>query len=138
MGLIYLDSCICIYATEQNARDYQQALEAIASRPDLQFAISHLVMAECLVGPLKTGNSFMAQDYEALFQRLIILELNETIYRHAAQLMAGNRLKMPDALHLACAQFHGCEALWTNDNRLSQLSGGLAVSILSNPTTTDP
>ena len=85
------------------------------------------------MGPLKSGNSFMAPDYEALFQRLIILELNEAIYRHAAQLMAGNRIKMPDALHLACAQFHGCEALWTNDNRLTHVSGGLAVAILSVP-----
>ena len=88
------------------------------------------------MGPLKTGNSFLAQDYEALFQRLMVLDLTEAVYRQAAQLVAGHKLKMPDALHLACAQFHGCEALWTNDNRLTHLSGGLAVSILSDVTPT--
>ena len=48
----------------------------------------------------------------------------------AAELRARFNLKTPDALHLAAAQCHGCEALWTHDNRLDQASRGLATILL--------
>ncbi|MFM1976234.1 MAG: hypothetical protein RL145_1080 [Pseudomonadota bacterium] len=130
MGLIYLDSCICVYAIESASRFHGNVIKALASQPEAQFAVSHLVMAECLVGPLKSGNSFVVQDYEALFKRVAILELNEAVFRQAAHTRSHGNLKMPDALHLACAQFHGCSALWTNDERLAEASGGLAESIV--------
>lgn len=130
MGLIYLDSCICVYAIESASRFHGNVIKALASQPEAQFAVSHLVMAECLVGPLKSGNSFVVQDYEALFKRVAILELNEAVFRQAALIRSHGNLKMPDALHLACAQFHGCSALWTNDERLAEASGGLAESII--------
>ncbi|MCA3696948.1 PIN domain-containing protein [Aquidulcibacter sp.] len=130
MGLIYLDSCICVYAIESASRFHGNVIKALASQPEAQFAVSHLVMAECLVGPLKSGNSFVVQDYEALFKRVAILELNEAVFRQAAHIRSHGNLKMPDALHLACAQFHGCSALWTNDERLAEASGGLAESIV--------
>ncbi len=130
MGLIYLDSCICVYAIESASRFHRNVIKALARHPEAQFAVSHLVMAECLVGPLKSGNSFVVQDYEALFKRVVVLDLNEAVFRQAAQIRAQGNLKMPDALHLACAQFHGCTALWTNDERLADVSGGLAESIV--------
>ena len=130
MGLIYLDSCICVYAIESASRFQGTIIKALARHPDAQFAVSHLVMAECLVGPLKNGNSFVVQDYEALFKRVAVLDLNEAVFRQAAQIRAQGNLKMPDALHVACAQFHGCTALWTNDERLTEVSGGLAESIV--------
>jgi uncharacterized protein len=130
MGLIYLDSCICIYAVEQASVFHDQVISALKANSEKQFAISPLVIAECLVGPLKSGNSFVAQDYEALFARLTVLDLNEAVFRQAAQIRERNQLKMPDALHLACAQFHGCDALWTNNDRLNLASGGLATSVI--------
>lgn len=130
MELIYLDSCICVYAIESASRFHGNVIKALASQPEAQFAVSHLVMAECLVGPLKSGNSFVVQDYEALFKRVAILDLNEAVFRQAAHIRSHGNLKMPDALHLACAQFHGCSALWTNDERLAEASGGLAESIV--------
>ena len=130
MGLIYLDSCICVYAIESASRFHGNVIKALARHPEAQFAVSHLVMAECLVGPLKSGNSFVVQDYEALFKRVVVLDLNEAVFRQAAQIRAQGNLKMPDALHVACAQFHGCTALWTNDERLTEVSGGLAESIV--------
>ncbi|MCZ8281790.1 MAG: PIN domain-containing protein [Aquidulcibacter sp.] len=130
MGLIYLDSCICVYAIESASRFHGNVIKALARHAEAQFAVSHLVMAECLVGPLKSGNSFVVQDYEALFKRVVVLDLNEAVFRQAAQIRAQGNLKMPDALHLACAQFHGCTALWTNDERLADVSGGLAESIV--------
>jgi len=49
------------------------------------------------------------------------------VYDGAAELRARYGLRTPDALHLACAQHHGCQALWTNDDRLARASHGLAV-----------
>ncbi|MBC7648600.1 MAG: type II toxin-antitoxin system VapC family toxin, partial [Vitreoscilla sp.] len=54
-----------------------------------------------------------------------------TIFLQAAMLRARFGLKTPDALHLACAQHHGCTALWTNDERLAQAGHGLARSVLT-------
>ena len=138
MGLIYLDSCIVIYALEPASALHETVLLKIAAAPNDVFAISHLVIAECLAGPLRIGNSFLLQDYERFFHRVKVLELNEAIFRQGAHLVARGRLKMPDALHVACAQYHGCDALWTNDHRMSQASGGLAVSVIPHPTTPPP
>ena len=49
---------------------------------------------------------------------------------HAAMLRARWGLKTPDAVHLACAQHHGCDALWTNDDRLARASHGMASDVL--------
>jgi predicted nucleic acid-binding protein len=63
---------------------------------------------------------------------LVSLDLPEQVYLQAAQLRARFGLKTPDALHLACAQYHRCDALWTNDDRLAQASQGLALRIVAN------
>jgi len=36
---------------------------------------------------------------------------------------------MPDALHLAIAQYHGCDAFWTNDGRLQRVVADYAVNV---------
>jgi uncharacterized protein len=66
----------------------------------------------------------------ALFEQFAALAMPEAVYLQAAQLRAHFAIRTPDALHLACAQHHGCEALWTNDDRLMQASHGLARNIL--------
>jgi uncharacterized protein len=66
------------------------------------------------------------QDYETFFGKTCVLDMPEPVFRQAAHIRAAANLKMPDALHLACAQVHGCEALWTNDDRMAQVSVGLA------------
>jgi uncharacterized protein len=127
---MYLDSCICIYAVERSSRHHEEVMSAIESQPDMKLAISDLVMAECLVGPLRSGDSFLLRDFEEFFKRTINLELTHLVYRQAAQIRSASTLKMPDALHLACAQFHNCDALWTNDDRLDGVSRGLAQRVI--------
>ncbi|MGZ8218835.1 type II toxin-antitoxin system VapC family toxin [Methylomagnum sp.] len=54
----------------------------------------------------------------------------ETVFLRAARLRAAYpSLKTPDALHLACAQRHGCSAFWTRDDRLWRVTGNFAVNI---------
>jgi uncharacterized protein len=130
MGLIYLDACLLIYAIEDHPVWALDVRAALKNEPDARFAVSPLIKMECLVKPLKTGDIAMQRRYEAGLNQFVQLPMTEQIFLQAAMLRARFGLKTPDALHLACAQHHGCTALWTNDDRLAQAGHGLARNIL--------
>ncbi|MEO6080479.1 MAG: type II toxin-antitoxin system VapC family toxin [Steroidobacteraceae bacterium] len=130
MGLIYLDTCLLIYTIENDTRRAPAVVAAMAGQEAAQFAVSPLVKMECLVKPMKQADLSLQKRYETGLSRFVQLPLPERVFLHAAQLRARFNLKTPDALHLACAQHHGCAALWTNDDRLAQSSHGLAVNVL--------
>ena len=129
MGLIYLDSCLVIYLVERDPVRAPQVRQAIAENPDSSFAISALVRLECLVHPLRTGDERLKRLYDGALDRLHSLTLSDDVYVLAASLRARHGLKTPDALHLACARHYGCEALWTNDDRLAMAAPALTRSI---------
>ena len=131
MGLIYLDACLLIFLIERHAHWGGQVADAMARAPNARFGISPLVKCECLVGPIRRGDPVLEQAYRELFGFFVSLAMPEAVYLQAAQLRARFTLRTPDALHLACAQHHRCEALWTNDNRLAQASHGLARNVLN-------
>jgi predicted nucleic acid-binding protein len=130
VGLIYLDACLLIYLTEQHARWGGPVADAMVRAQDARFGISPLVKCECLVGPIKRGDAVLRRAYMNLFDRFTLLEMPEPVYLQAAELRGRFGVRTPDALHLACAQHHGCAALWTNDDRMAQVSHGLAANIL--------
>lgn len=90
------------------------------------FAISPLVIMECLVGALRTGNERLQDIYRQAFDPLMLVPLGVPVFQRAARLRAEHRLKTPDAIHLAAALEHGCDELWTNDDRLSRAAGSFA------------
>jgi uncharacterized protein len=130
LGLIYLDTCLLIYATERDPVFGERTLAALAVKPDAPFAISPLVKLECLVKPIKNGDLVLQRHYEMAMAQLVQLSLPEQVFLAAAQLRARFNLRTPDALHLACAQHHRCDALWTNDDRLAEAGHGLARNVL--------
>jgi predicted nucleic acid-binding protein len=127
VGLIYLDSCVMVYLVERN-RDWSAALDkAIAGLgADDVLCISPIVKAECLVAPLKRKDGRLLDLYARHFDGLGVLDIDEPVWLQAAGIRARTSLKLPDALHLACAQRHGCSGLWTNDTRLHVAGGGIA------------
>lgn len=130
MGVIYLDSCLLVYAVEDDpvfGPTTKQRLAQAADTEDAVLAISPLVRLECLVGPMKSGDRSLRLRYERALSLLRLLDMPPAVYDGAAELRARYGLRTPDALHLACAQHHGCRALWTNDDRLARASHGLAV-----------
>ena len=131
MGVIYLDSCLVIYAVEHDPLFGKTIRDAMSRFGQHQFAISSLVKLECLVKPLKSGDVVLQRYFEAALSELTLLEMSEPVFIIAAQLRARFGLKTPDALHLACAQHHECSALWTNDDRLAQSGHGLARNYMS-------
>lgn len=130
MGLIYLDACLVIYLAERHPTWSKPVAHAMAKARNARFGISPLVKMECLVGPIKRTDPVLEQVYAGVFDTLVSLSMPESVYLQAAELRARFGLKSPDALHLACAQHHRCDELWTNDNRLAQASHGLARKIL--------
>lgn len=131
MGLIYLDACLVIYLVERHALWGEPITGKLAGASGARFGISPLVKCECMVGPLKRGDPVLEQAYIDLFEKLLPFEMPEAVYLQAARLRARFGLRTPDALHLACAQRHRCDALWTNDERLTRASHGLAVNIFA-------
>jgi predicted nucleic acid-binding protein len=130
LGLIYLDACLVIYLVERHSRWGEAVAAAIARAEESRFGVSPLVKCECLVGPIKRGDPVLQRAFMGLFGKLAALDMPEPVYLQAAQLRGHFGLKTPDALHLACAQHHGCDALWTNDDRLLEASHGLASNVL--------
>lgn len=131
MSPIYLDACILIYACELHPTFSPMVRRALARHEETPFAISPLTRMECLVRPVREANTGLQQYYEEVLDRLISLPMNDRVFELALQLRARQGLKTPDALHLACAQTHGCQALWTNDDRLAAAGRGLAVNVLA-------
>ena len=124
--MIYLDACLLIYLIERHALWGAPVADAIARAGETRFGISPLVKCECLVGPLKRGDPVLERAYTEIFEVLVSLAMPEPVFLQAAQLRARFTLRTPDALHLSCAQYHQCVALWTNDDRLAHASHGLA------------
>ncbi|MFP5461381.1 MAG: type II toxin-antitoxin system VapC family toxin [Gammaproteobacteria bacterium] len=131
MSLIYLDTCLLIYLVEQDPVFSSRIAEAIEREPAASFAISPLVRMECLVRPLRDGNLVIQRRFEHAFDTLVMLDIPAAVFDEAGVLRARFGLRTPEAMHLACAQHHGCQALWTNDDRLARASLGLARSITS-------
>jgi predicted nucleic acid-binding protein len=119
---VYLDACIAIYYVERNPALFP-AIEASllpADGPGPRIAYSDLVRLECRVSPLRRGDQALLARFDAFFNvpgRLAIA-LDAPVFDSATQLRATHRLKTPDALHLAAAIRGGCDAFWTNDDRL--------------------
>jgi predicted nucleic acid-binding protein len=130
LGLIYLDACLLIYAFESHPQYGSVVRDRLAAAPSESLAISPLVHLECLGGPMKSGNLVLQRYYETGLARLVQLPLTHEVFLQAARARAQFGLKTPDAIHLCAAQHHGCEALWTHDDRLASAAGPLAVNVL--------
>lgn len=128
MGIVLVDTCLVIDAFEDHPLHGARVRQAFGGQAGL--AVSPLVKLECLVGPMRSGNLALQRYYEEGLAQFQLLDMPEQVYLLAAALRARFSLKTPDALHLATAQFHGCRALWTNDDRLATASCGLAVNLL--------
>jgi predicted nucleic acid-binding protein len=85
---------------------------------------------ECLVKPLRQRDEALRAAYEAELGGLQMLEMVADLFGLAAELRAQHGMKTPDALHAACALRHGCDELWTNDQRFSLLGSRVRVRLV--------
>lgn len=130
MSRVYLDSCVLIYRVEGAEPSRGSSDGALMSLGSSKAYISPLVRMECLVKPIRLNDSGLRAMYEGLLSVFDLLPLSAEVFDLATELRALHRLKTPDALHAACAIHHGCDQIWTNDDRLRHLSGRIAVRII--------
>jgi predicted nucleic acid-binding protein len=118
------------YAIENHPAFGARVLKTLAREKPGRFVISPLTSLECLVQPIRTGDVVLQSRYQDALANIEEWALPTPVFLQAAQLRARFNLKTPDSLHLAYAQFHGCSALWTNDERLAAAGRGLVRNIL--------
>lgn len=129
--MIYVDSCLVIFAVERDDDLGRRTREAL-TRPATPLAISPLVLLESLVGPLRDPDTAARSRMMDALSSFELVPVDTEAYLDAARLRARHRgLATVDALHLAAARAAGCTALWTNDSRLASASGGFAVDVVA-------
>lgn len=132
--IVYLDSNIVIYAVEDppiwGARALTR-LAALRTNGDT-LMISDLTRMECLVGPLKTGDTAVENDYRAFFaaSAMQIVAITAAVCDRAALIRATDNFKPMDSLQLSAAVTHGANHFLTNDTRLNSFTG-LPIEVLN-------
>jgi|MTBAKSStandDraft_2_1061841.scaffolds.fasta_scaffold66771_2 predicted nucleic acid-binding protein len=127
---VYLDTNIFIYAFEgypAHVSFLQELFTAIDEGKFVSFT-SELTLAELLVKPLIDKKNQLAESYINTLQTtssLVLLPVTRGILITAAKIRSeyNRHLKLPDAIHLASAQQHGCETFLSNDRQLALFKG---------------
>ncbi len=130
--LVYLDTCIVIYAVEGQALFQQRAQAHIADLETVghRFIVSDLTHGECLVHPLGRGDAALLLGYQRFFlsRSLSTKSLTPSIYDRAARIRgqyrydSGRIYGLIDSIHLSAAIEFGCNRLLTNDTRLNNFA----------------
>ena len=122
---ICLDTAPVIYSVEKIVPYWELMIPLweSARKNDLQLVGSELLLLETLVKPLQQSNKRL----ETLFMKLLTTSdiqlepISADILQLAAQLRATNKLKTPDAIHLATAIHLKSDFFITNDKRLATI-----------------
>jgi predicted nucleic acid-binding protein len=128
--VIYVDSCLVIYAVERDDAIGDRVRDALATAVT-PVATSPLAVLEALVKPMRDGDAEAQLRMWSAFDAFELLPAEPDAYLDAALLRARHRgLRTADALHLGIARQAGCRSFWTNDARLEAASGGLAIEVI--------
>lgn len=136
-GRIVVDSAPIIYLLEDHAvfaPRYAPLFER-AEAQHYELVISTVTLAEVLTGPLRVGDSALAETYRAALTSpptWRVVDLDASIAHRAAQIRARSRLRLPDAVQMATALETSSIALVTHDrdfssSALDALSAGVTV-----------
>jgi predicted nucleic acid-binding protein len=129
---LYLDTNIVIDTGEQNPifgpKTRNRLATARAAGDTLM--ISDLTRMECLVGPLKSGDTSVEADFHTFFGVTSVVAITAAVCDGAAHIRATYNCKPMDALQLAAAVEHGAVTFLTADAHLGSFIG-LTVEVLS-------
>jgi predicted nucleic acid-binding protein len=122
---VFWDTMVHAYWLEDHKKLSQQ-VQLIHSRMESRGDVlcsSLLVLAELLVGPLRTGDAAAADLIEQYFRSpaVTLLSFTPRAARLFAELRARQGLKPVDALHLSLAAAAGVDIFLTNDHRLQKI-----------------
>nr|VFK78968.1 MAG: Predicted nucleic acid-binding protein, contains PIN domain [Candidatus Kentron sp. SD] len=121
---IYFDSNLFIYLVEK-IEPYAAILREIvraAEGQKLTITTSDLTLSEVLVKPMERKNLTQQHAFLSVLRyapRLERLAISQEILIRAAGIRAEYKsLKLPDAIHMATAQWASCNDFLTNDERI--------------------
>jgi predicted nucleic acid-binding protein len=131
--IVCLDTNILIYLIEGDPSWMAKAdarVAAIRAAGDT-VAVCDATRLECLLKPLKAGDSATVANYRAFFASPLVrmLPVTSATWEQAAQLGATFNFKALDSLHLATAVEHGCGLFLTADAQLGRCTA-ISVEIL--------
>jgi len=133
--MICLDANCVIYLIEKNSHWGPKVVARLAAATTAgdTLAVCDLARAECLIGPLRSGDAAVLADYQRFFASATVkmLPLTAMVCERAAEVRVASamKIKLPDALHLAAAIVHGCGLFLTNDAQLARCTA-IPVEIL--------
>ena len=110
-------------------------LAALIGAREVEAFTCELALAEALVVPYRRGDSrliTLSQDFIRSRDGLTVSPVTRGDFLAAAAERAGSSLKLPDAVHLAVARRHRCDAFVTNDLDFARLTG-MGVLFLNDP-----
>lgn len=98
-GVVYIDTAPLIYSVEKHP-EYESTLRplwAASKSGEIQVLTSELALLETLVGPLKQGDSVLADVYTELLTatEMRLLPITLDVLRDAARLRADTNIKPP-------------------------------------------
>lgn len=122
-ALVQIDAAPVIYVLERHpkfAPRFQPLFDRHAAG-DILFAVSTLVIAEVLTGPLGAGEEALARRYRAVMDSWQVVTLTAEIAESAARFRASLKLKLADAIQVASALAVGADALVTHDRDFARV-----------------
>ncbi len=116
----YLDSNAVIAIIESQSKLSNSQLSFIKGIDDgsVDCVSSDLALAECLVLPLRQKDEKKLADMLIFFSEgdvLPIIPFTRKLFIRAAEIRAVSNVKMPDALHIACADVTNCTVFMSAD-----------------------
>lgn len=122
-----IDTSPIIYFVEAHPR-YDAIVTSIFEHIDkgeLVGITSVVSLTEVLVQPLLRGNTYLQHQYRNLLlnsRNFHTLPIDHEAAEVAANIRSRYRVRTPDAIQIAVALVHGCEAFVTNDGALQRVS----------------
>lgn len=125
---VYVDSNIFIYLVDGDDDTRRRALSALEEldRQNANLLTSELTIAECTIAPIRDRRPDIVAAFHGLLEDPKIVELapiTRDTLKLAANMAAGLRLKLPDAIHVATAEALSCSVFLTNDRGIRAPAG---------------
>jgi predicted nucleic acid-binding protein len=97
----------------------------LLTQDSLLAVASPVTLAECLVMPIRLGQTQTQQDFIDLLTNtdgILFVPITASVSQKAAEIRVTYGLKLPDALQIAAALVAGCDAFLTNDAALQRVT----------------
>jgi predicted nucleic acid-binding protein len=126
-SLVAIDTVIWIYEFETNpifGPITDELFQNGFGSGHCRAGCSLLALGELLVQPLAVGRLDIADEYRRIIvpsPQLTVWDLDREVIETAAVLRARYRVRLLDAIHVACAVVHGAHCFLTNDEGLRRI-----------------